>query len=672
MPYETTSGTPGLVTPQGSIEGITASLVGGTPGSAERLNVEVSSRVHLECLSNIEAISKFIIPITKKKNGYIFNDDYRIFLNYHDGITLKYPGCWHRRLPEVSGDSLVELLAYIKSINLNRAETILAGKLNINEENALQNWKSMGWEWDDWPIYDVQFPEIFKKMANTQWVKYKNKSGDVVLVARKFFNGNAWVIEYFSRWRRNNGVYSHWVKALPLGRLPLFKRNTHNKNLDSTISIVSTEFDVRFSLSPENQLVAAIPGGAGNFNRTDLTLLAGRSVYIELLMHELRFSIEIEKSLAKSKAREVTVKIIGRPGPGFPLSDLRQIAAECGFVLPEHGASAPKLSSAGLISAGEPLPLAGSKRPQILEPILRKAGLLWFYGAEKLGKTWLALSLAHTIATGGSFGPWRAPKPRKVLFVDGEMHPDDLNSAIRCISKGQGDREILTFSVLSARNAVSGRINLLDPEWREQIHGMARNLDVVILDSFASLTNNKLSDFFVVYDFIRNLQTKNVGVIVIDHTNNKGSLQGVVDKKRVSDALVQLRVPEGRHARESVRLIQVIKSHHGVSETAKAFTGKMVFGTNTFSFEIEASEISEGPKTILNKVGKLAPIVIAIEEDKLSFREFLPQLGIKKSTASDRYKKAKSLAGPEKEALDREIQRLLEERKTTDSASGPW
>ena len=98
----------------------------------------------------------------------------------------------------------------------------------------------------------------------------------------------------------------------------------------------------------------------------------------------------------------------------------------------------------------------------------------------------------------------------------------------------------------------------------------------------------------------------------------------------------------------------------------------MVFGTNTFSFEIEASEISEGPKTILNKVGKLAPIVIAIEEDKLSFREFLPQLGIKKSTASDRYKKAKSLAGPEKEALDREIQRLLEERKTTDSASGPW
>src|SRR5208282_419028 len=64
------------------------------------------------------------------------------------------------------------------------------------------------------------------------------------------------------------------------------------------------------------------------------------------------------------------------------------------------------------------------------EPILgewfKEGDLGFLYGARGLGKTWLALHIGRKCAEGGQVGHWRVHKPRRVLYVDGEMPLDGI------------------------------------------------------------------------------------------------------------------------------------------------------------------------------------------------------------------------------------------------------
>jgi hypothetical protein len=57
----------------------------------------------------------------------------------------------------------------------------------------------------------------------------------------------------------------------------------------------------------------------------------------------------------------------------------------------------------------------------VLDPIIPEKDLVMLYAARGTGKTHVALDIAYAVATGGSFLKWQAPKPRRVLLVDGKM-----------------------------------------------------------------------------------------------------------------------------------------------------------------------------------------------------------------------------------------------------------
>ncbi|HWY81092.1 MAG TPA: AAA family ATPase, partial [Roseiarcus sp.] len=60
-------------------------------------------------------------------------------------------------------------------------------------------------------------------------------------------------------------------------------------------------------------------------------------------------------------------------------------------------------------------------RNTIMSPWLPDKGLAMLYAERGIGKTWIALGAAHAVASGGEFLCWRAERPRKVLYIDGEM-----------------------------------------------------------------------------------------------------------------------------------------------------------------------------------------------------------------------------------------------------------
>jgi hypothetical protein len=65
-------------------------------------------------------------------------------------------------------------------------------------------------------------------------------------------------------------------------------------------------------------------------------------------------------------------------------------------------------------------------RELILGGWFKQGDLGFIYGARGLGKTWLAMLLARKCAEGGSVAEWNVHKPRRVLYVDGEMPLDGI------------------------------------------------------------------------------------------------------------------------------------------------------------------------------------------------------------------------------------------------------
>ncbi|MGH9561368.1 MAG: DnaB-like helicase N-terminal domain-containing protein, partial [Terracidiphilus sp.] len=86
-------------------------------------------------------------------------------------------------------------------------------------------------------------------------------------------------------------------------------------------------------------------------------------------------------------------------------------------------ALAPRTNAPGLrtVTANELLALELPPREMILDPVLAAQSLAMIYSKRGVGKTFIALSMAHAVAKGAAFLRWNAPKPRRVLFIDGEL-----------------------------------------------------------------------------------------------------------------------------------------------------------------------------------------------------------------------------------------------------------
>ena len=73
------------------------------------------------------------------------------------------------------------------------------------------------------------------------------------------------------------------------------------------------------------------------------------------------------------------------------------------------------------VSIAELLEREIKPREMLLAPILPEQGLAMLYAYRGIGKTFIALGIAAAVASGSRFLRWTAPRPRRVLYLDGEL-----------------------------------------------------------------------------------------------------------------------------------------------------------------------------------------------------------------------------------------------------------
>lgn len=179
----------------------------------------------------------------------------------------------------------------------------------------------------------------------------------------------------------------------------------------------------------------------------------------------------------------------------------------------------------------EPFP----KREYLLEPLMKQNESMMIWAAPGVGKTMFTLTLAIAIAGGGSVIGWSAPKPYKVLLIDGEMPIQDLqermNLLIRSVDNLNTEAANQNLTILS-RHAQQPDTPFTDfskeESWRKCLAWIIeQEFDLVILDNLSTLAyiedENSASAVTVIVKFLQAIKQADIGCIVVHHSNKGGS-----------------------------------------------------------------------------------------------------------------------------------------------------
>lgn len=168
----------------------------------------------------------------------------------------------------------------------------------------------------------------------------------------------------------------------------------------------------------------------------------------------------------------------------------------------------------------------------VIHPWLTTSGAALIASPPGVGKTFLGLTAALYTAAGVPFMDYTVPKPRTVLYIDGEMDPGEtLERAEAILLSLPADKRDLAranFSIISHVSALDG-MHLEDPKQRKVIKGLI-DADLVFWDNLGTLflVKNELTqeDWGPLQDFFLGIRACGISQVVFHHTGKPQRQKG--------------------------------------------------------------------------------------------------------------------------------------------------
>ena len=197
-------------------------------------------------------------------------------------------------------------------------------------------------------------------------------------------------------------------------------------------------------------------------------------------------------------------------------------------------------------------------REMMLDPILATQSLSLLYSKRGVGKTFFAVGIAHTIATGGNLLGWSAPKPRGVLFVDGELPARVLRDRISAVAESARSKANLERLRLITPDLQSSPMpDLATREGQALIEARLGEAELLILDNLSSLCRtgkeNEGEGWLPVQEWALKLRQRGVAVLFVHHAGKTGAQRGTSRREDVLDVVLALRHPTDYSPTEGLR-----------------------------------------------------------------------------------------------------------------------
>jgi putative DNA primase/helicase len=267
----------------------------------------------------------------------------------------------------------------------------------------------------------------------------------------------------------------------------------------------------------------------------------------------------------------------------------------------------------------------------VLAPFLPTQGLCMIHAPRGTGKTHIAMGIACAVAAGQTFlGRWRAPQPRRVLFIDGEMPGAMLQERFaRTVAEIGSDIAPDFFHMLAADLEPDGLPDLADPNAQGYFDTVIEPAEMIILDNLSticrSMRENEADTWGPVQAWLLQLRRAGKSVVLIHHSNKSGGQRGTSRKEDVLNTVIGLKRPPGYTSEEGARF----EVHY---EKARGF-----FGPEAEPFEawLKPDGWQTGP---LQQADNSPDTLRALKGEGLSLRDIAARTGMTKSTVDRRLK----------------------------------
>jgi len=217
----------------------------------------------------------------------------------------------------------------------------------------------------------------------------------------------------------------------------------------------------------------------------------------------------------------------------------------------------------------------------LLEPWLFEKNLAMIHAKRGVGKTFLTLAVAYAVASGTSFLGWSAPKPRGVIYIDGEMPAQLMQSRLRELASAHGEiPDLLRIITPDLQDAPMP--DLATYSGQAAIDELVTSdTRLIVVDNLSCLVRsggaeNESESWRTVSEWALAHRRAGRAVLFVHHSGKSGAQRGTSKREDLLDVVIGLRrPPEYVESEGAVFEIVFEKSRSVTGEAIDAIEAKL-------------------------------------------------------------------------------------------------
>jgi hypothetical protein len=472
--------------------------------------------------------------------------------------------------------------------------------------------------------------------------EYRDASGALLGVVCRYDKEGGKDIVPYTFWGDQDGG-SGWQKKIWPEPRPLYGLDRLSNQANEPVIVCEGEK----AADAAQKLFSHLPcittsGGCNAAHKTDLTPLANKDVviwpdadeagkkYADALVELLRPIVSSVKVLPVSEDKPKGWDAADALEEGWDQERAKAYLA--------NAASAAKKTLLKSLTLESFLSLKIPPREIIVDPIIPKQGLVMLYAPRGIGKTYVALSIAVAVAKGAATlgGRWKATKPSRVLYIDGEMTAVDMQKRLKDLS-GNSLNEMPSqdyFKLITPDMQEVGMPDLCSEEGRDAIEQHTNGVDLIILDNLSALARkgkeNEAESWMPIQELLLSWRRRGISVLIVHHAGKGGLQRGTSKREDLLDTVIALKNPNDHDQQKGASFeVHYEKARGFYGEKAKPFEATSILKDGAFEWAVKDLEDSLSEK------------VFALHADGYKQREIAEELGCSAAKVNRLLKKKK-------------------------------